>query len=140
MYTSSPTLSPPSLSLFVPLPLLFLLPLPFTLPFHTEPPGSPSNLQITAQGPQTITISWEVPAVTNGGISNYTVECVRLSTGTLDFNRTGERTTSITVFDLLPNTTYTCSVVALNPFGESQPATDQITTLARDSKYLAVLV
>jgi len=78
-------------------------------------------------------LSWDVPAITNGGISNYTVECVRLSTGTLDFNRTGERTTNTTVFDLLPNTTYTCSVVALNPFGESQPATDQITTPARDT-------
>jgi len=85
-------------------------------------------------------VSWDIPAVTNGGISNYTVECVRLSTGTLDFNRTGVRTTSITVFDLLPSTAYTCSVVALNPFGESQPATDQITTLAWDSKFLAVLV
>ena len=125
-----------------PLPLssLLLFPTPFHIPFSfplTEPPSRPRNVQITAAGPQIITVTWEEPEIKNSATSlTYTVACTRVSTGTVDVNSTGVQNTFLTVFTLLPNTMYSCSVVAFNDFGGSLPAMAQITTPARNSESL----
>ena len=120
-----------SLSSFFPLlPLLSLFsPL-------TEGPSRPRNLQITAAGPQIITVTWDEPEIKNGATSlSYNVACVR-DTGTVDGNSTGVQDTFRTFFTLLPNTMYSCSVVAFNQFGGSVPAVAQITTPSRNSESL----
>ena len=114
-------------------PLLFS---PLLSPL-TEPPSRPRNVQITAAGPQIITVTWEESEIKNGATSlTYTVACTRVSTGTVDVNSTGVQNTFLTVFTLLPNTMYSCSVVAFNSFGGSVSAMTQITTPARNSESL----
>ena len=114
--------------------LTFSFPLFFPL---TEPPSRPRNVQITAAGPQIITVTWDEPEIKNGATSlTYTVACMRVSTGTVDVNSTGVPNTEITFFTFLPNTMYMCSVVAFNDIGGSVPATAQITTPARNSESL----
>ena len=116
----------------------FLFP---TLPFSllsplTEGPSRPRNLQLTAEGPQTITVTWDEPEIKNDATSlSYNVACVR-DTGAVDGNSTGVPNTIQTFFTLLPNTMYSCSVVALNQFGPSVPAVAQITTPPRNSESL----
>ena len=103
----------------------------------TEPPSRPRNVQITAAGPQIITVTWDEPEIKNGATSlTYTVACMRVSTGTVDVNSTEVQNTFLTFFTLLPNTMYLCSVVAFNDFGGSVPALAQITTPARNSESL----
>ena len=137
MLVHSPHPPPPSPYHPFSLSLSFL---PFSFPLLsplTEPPSRPRDVQITAAGPQIITVTWDEPEIKNGATSlTYTVVCTRVSTGTVDVNSTGVQNTEITFFTLLPNTMYSCSVVAFNNFGGSVPAMAQITTPARNSESL----
>ena len=115
--------------LFPTLPLSILSPL-------IESPSRPRNLQITAADPQIITVTWDEPEIKNGATSlSYNVACVR-DTGAVDGNSTGVQDTFQMFFTLLPNTMYSCSVVAFNEFGGSVPAVAQITTPPRNSESL----
>ena len=70
----------------------------------------------------------------NGRIQSYTIICRRSDNGELVHNNTGETGTSVNNIMVIPDTNYTCSVIAINDFGSSDPAVGEVATPAESSK------
>ena len=93
--------------------------------FHNPvPTAPPENLQLNPADSQTLVITWEPVAMehTNGIITRYSVRLTELETGTILQFLVND--TMITVSDLHPFYTYSCSVAAetigLGPFTAEQ--------------------
>ena len=99
-----------------------------------ERPSPPTNLQVVAEGPQILTITWDEPEITNGGIQNYTVDCRETNdVDVLSYYQSGVTDMRVNAFSLTANTSYTCSVVAFNVHGESDPAIGEAMTPPQSS-------
>ena len=66
------------------------------------------------------------PVCQNITTTNITSECIECDSKTVLYNDNNTVNTSIT--GLLPNTTYTCCVLAVTTYGESEPVCQNITT------------
>ena len=91
---------------------------------------------MVAEGPQILTITWDEPERTNGGIENYTVECRETNDNELSYSQSGVTDMRVNFFNLAANTSYTCSVVAFNVHGESDPAISEAMTPPQNSEYI----
>jgi len=86
---------------------------------------------IVATGPNSITVSWEEPSVTNGNITGYRVTVITDS-GMVLMNRTTVATT-FTASSLMPFTNYTFQVAGVTNAGTGTSATITAMT-AQDGK------
>ena len=77
-------------------------------------PEAPVNLTATATAPESITVSWQVPEITNGRIINYMVN-VTSGSGVISRNTTLDTTFVATT--LSPFTNYTFAVSAVTSAG-----------------------
>ncbi|ORU94949.1 MAG: hypothetical protein A6F71_10065 [Cycloclasticus sp. symbiont of Poecilosclerida sp. M] len=93
-------------------------------------PGVPRNLTATVNGPESITISWQEPEITNGLITSYRLT-ISIDSGPLNTNDI-EDTTFIA--DMLsPFTNYSFEVAAVTSAGTGMSATT-IAITAEDGK------
>ena len=103
------------------------------------PIGSPINCTNTTFLPRTVTLVWTEPerALQNEEISGYHLEC-RIDgseTQIPDVNDTQDNPdTNYTIAVLIPFTSYTCFLAAINQF-EQGPHTMCLFTTAQDGKY-----
>ena len=102
--------------------------------FYIEPPSPPVDVQVRADSSKSITVLWNEPEVTNGGINNYFVVCTNTKSGEQIINKTVFTITPVTEFFLQPNCTYSCSVIAYNNYGPSVAQQAAGTTLPVTSK------
>src|SRR5579875_705879 len=96
-----------------------------TVPAVTpEPPSAPQQVTATANG-TTVTVRWAAPASDGGTpLTGYQVTSTPASTTTT----VPASSTSATITGLVPNTTYTFSLLAQNAAGTSQPGTSNPVT------------
>ena len=100
-------------------------------PLTSVPTGPPLNLVIRSATSTSLTLSWESPSPVhqNGAIFNYTVTCVPgsgLPPLVSVFTTAGTHTLN----GLTPATSYACSVLATNLYGNSPPA--NVSALTED--------
>ena len=93
---------------------------------------------VTTSGPSTLTVTWMAPLINGDTVTEYFIECDSADDGFPPQNSTRRQSLSAPFYNLTPNTTYNCIVIALSPFGNSDPATAQATTSPRDSKCLCI--
>ena len=98
--------------------------LPSNTLITASPDGPPLNFEITVQGPRTLTFSWDPPSedLRNGVITGYLLSCdpqperlPKMYTES-EFKEMGGVEGSISGFS--PSTTYNCTVLASNLFGD----------------------
>ena len=105
---------------------------------HVEPPGQPNNIMVTASGPSTLTVTWMAPITNKDIVTEYFIQCDSVDDDLPPQNTTRRSSLSAPFYNLTPNTTYECTVIALSPFGNSDPATAQAMTPPRESKFLCM--
>ena len=91
-----------------------------------EKPSPPTNIEAQSSAPQTIEITWDVPLVTNGPITNYIVSYTSQTNGqtrnrTIGNNQKRQITLSLSD-NILSGVTYDVIVQAVNEFGTSDPS------------------
>ncbi|MDE2806561.1 MAG: fibronectin type III domain-containing protein [Gemmatimonadota bacterium] len=87
---------------------------------NTGTPTAPLSLRATADGPTSITLTWNVPSSDNGSrITGYRIRMRRGGTGawTIIINDTGSLATTFQHTDLQPVTAYRYQVAAINAEG-----------------------
>lgn len=93
---------------------------------------------VTASGPSTLTVTWMAPLTNKDIVTEYLIQCDSVDDDLPPQNTTRRSSFSAPFYNLTPNTTYECTVIALSPFGNSDPATAQAMTPPRESKCLHV--
>ena len=88
-------------------------------------PGPPHQVFGIVENSTTIILFWSAPAIPNGVITEYQLQC---SGGGQVFNHTVMETTT-TLSGLLPYTNYSCSITAHTSAGGGPAATTSVTTL-----------
>ena len=91
----------------------------------TVPAGPPRQVFGIVESSKTFTLFWSAPAIPNGVITEYQLQC---SGGGQVFNRTVMEITT-TLSGLLPYTNYSCSITAHTSAGGGPAATISVTTL-----------
>ena len=99
----------------------------------TAPSGFPPNFQVAQLLPRLFTLSWDPPLFEeqNGIIINYVVLC---ASNSLEILRQFTTSTFITVPDVLPFTTYACTVAAITEAGEGPPSLVISATTLQDGE------
>lgn len=106
----------------------------------SEPPFPPTNVRVIADSAESITVTWSEPEVTNGRISNYSVTCSYEGMDVFQRVVNELQPRVVTEFFLEPNSTYNCSVIAVNVHGQSRPTLAVGTTPPRTSKHSDLLL
>ena len=88
-------------------------------------PTPPTNVQLTTPTATTLTLTWNIPNMTNGAICSYDYTC---SSTTLQIiveenNVSSSADRSVLLKDLTPFTEYQCSITASTSVGSSEPGT-----------------
>ena len=87
----------------------------------SEPSSPPVGVQVRADSSESITVLWNEPETTNGGIRNYSVVCFHSESQENIVNETVLEARPFSRFFLEPNSTYSCQVIAYNDYGPSRP-------------------
>ena len=103
------------------------------VPF-SEPSSPPVGVQVRADSSESITVLWDEPESTNGGIRNYSVLCLHNQSQEIVVNETVFEPQPVSRFFLEPNSTYSCQVVAYNDHGVSLAQQAVGTTLPVSSE------
>ena len=105
--------------------------------YFSVPPDVPVQVKASSISPEIVSVRWEAPESLGAPITNYSVDWVLSSSGALVGEDTVEPPdTRLTVFDLMPNTNYTFSVVASNQYGTSEPGVVAFKTSPRVGMYI----
>ena len=91
-------------------------------------------MQVRADSSKSITVLWDEPESTNGGIRNYSVLCLHNQSQEIVVNETVFEPQPVSRFFLEPNSTYSCQVVAYNDYGASLIQQAMGTTLPVSSE------
>ena len=91
-------------------------------------------MQVRADSSESITVLWDPPESTNGGIRNYSVLCFHNQSQEVIVNETVLEPRPVSRFFLEPNSTYSCQVVAYNDYGASLAQQAVGTTLPVSSE------
>ena len=105
---------------------------------HAEPSGPPTSLVVLASGPSTLTVEWSAPLINADVVTEYFISCAPQNDPTNLRTTTRLRIFSAPFYNLIPDTTYDCEVIARSVYGDSRPATASATTPPRESKYIHV--
>ena len=100
----------------------------------SEPSSPPLGVQVRADSSKSITVLWDEPESTNGGIRNYSVLCLHNQSQEIVVNETVFEPQPVSRFFLEPNSTYSCQVVAYNDHGVSLAQQAVGTTLPVSSE------
>ena len=90
------------------------------------PAGPPRQLSSVSESSTSITVSWSAPAVPNGVITEYQLQCSGRGQ-TFSHTVMGSQT-STTLNGLLPYTSYSCSITAHTSAGGGPEAATSVTT------------
>ena len=112
----------------------------FFLHLHAEPSGPPTSLVVLASGPSTLTMEWSAPLINADVVTEYFISCAPQNDPTNLRTITRLKLFFVPFYNLIPDTTYDCEVIARSVYGDSRPATASATTPPRESKYMYIHV
>ena len=101
------------------------------------PSGFPQNVQVVAIQARLATLSWNSPLLNeqNGVIINYVIIC-----GSNESSRHFSTSLEFTVPDVLPFSTYACTVAAITEAGEGPPSLVITFTTLQDGEGIVVSI
>ncbi|XP_065891948.1 uncharacterized protein [Dysidea avara] len=91
-------------------------------------PGSVTDLRTTGYNASSFTITWNDTVTDDLSCRNVTHYLISLSNGVIVVLNTSSLSNTFIVYDLVSNTTYTITVIAVNIAGPGKPATFNVTT------------
>ena len=87
-----------------------------------------TGLRTTEYNASSFTITWNDSVTDDLSCRNVTHYLISLSNGVIVVLNTSSLSNTFTVYDLVSNTTYTITVIAVNIAGPGKPATFNVTT------------
>lgn len=98
---------------------------------------APNDLIAEIAGNRKVHLTWSAPDVVDGTLRGYFVNCTPIRNTSIVIDLSG---TSVTIFSLLPNTHYTCSVCAKTLTGCGPEAITYFSTYGDCEYYIALII